>query len=115
MTLLYLYIIAGIALVICEHNSYDFSSTDSTMKRKALFLNIAQQVIHYSRYILTWPWYVLEDFLVMLDNEDEEEYEPYISKCPRCEGPADNGFDRSYPPEPYLCTKCDPTSTRDET
>jgi len=28
-------------------------------------------------------------------------------KCPRCGGPADNGFDRSWPePVPYHCTRC---------
>ena len=29
-----------------------------------------------------------------------------LSRCPKCNGPADNGFDRSFPPSPYLCTKC---------
>jgi len=32
--------------------------------------------------------------------------EPDLSRCPQCNGPADNGFDRSFPPSPYLCTKC---------
>lgn len=27
--------------------------------------------------------------------------------CPRCGGPADNGFDRELPPNPYFCTVCD--------
>lgn len=27
-------------------------------------------------------------------------------RCPQCNGPADNGHDRSIPPNPYLCTKC---------
>lgn len=30
-----------------------------------------------------------------------------LSTCPRCGGVADNGFDRSYPPVPYICTKCE--------
>ncbi len=29
-----------------------------------------------------------------------------VTTCPRCKGPADNGFDRCYPPSPYLCTRC---------
>ena len=29
-----------------------------------------------------------------------------LDKCPECGGPADNGHDRCYPPEPYYCTKC---------
>jgi hypothetical protein len=32
--------------------------------------------------------------------------EPDLSRCPQCNGPADNGHDRSIPPHPYLCTKC---------
>ena len=29
-----------------------------------------------------------------------------LSRCPKCGGPADNGHDRSIPPNPYHCTKC---------
>lgn len=29
-----------------------------------------------------------------------------LDKCPKCGGPADNGHDRCYPPNPYYCTKC---------
>lgn len=29
-----------------------------------------------------------------------------LTRCPRCGGPADNGFDRCFPPNPYSCTKC---------
>ena len=31
----------------------------------------------------------------------------YLSRCPMCGGPADNGHDRGYPPNPYVCTKCE--------
>ena len=34
------------------------------------------------------------------------EADPDLAKCPRCGGPADNGHDREFPPNPYLCTKC---------
>lgn len=34
--------------------------------------------------------------------------DPDINVCPKCGGYADNGFDRSYPPNPYHCSKCDP-------
>ncbi len=30
-----------------------------------------------------------------------------ITKCPNCGGPADNGFSREIPPNPYWCTKCE--------
>lgn len=33
-------------------------------------------------------------------------YEPDITKCPKCGGDADNGYDRCEPPNPYYCTKC---------
>ena len=36
----------------------------------------------------------------------QEQAEPDLSLCPQCNGPADNGHDRSIPPSPYLCTKC---------
>ena len=36
----------------------------------------------------------------------QEMAEPDLSLCPQCNGPADNGHDRSIPPHPYLCTKC---------
>lgn len=36
----------------------------------------------------------------------QEQVEPDLSRCPQCNGPADNGFDRSIPPSPYLCTQC---------
>ena len=32
--------------------------------------------------------------------------EPDLSRCPKCNGPADNGHDREVPPNPYYCTKC---------
>jgi len=31
---------------------------------------------------------------------------PDLDKCPVCGGPADNGHDRCFPPNPYYCTKC---------
>jgi len=33
--------------------------------------------------------------------------QPDINTCPTCKGPADNGFDRCLPPNPYQCTKCE--------
>ena len=33
-----------------------------------------------------------------------EGWEP--KECPRCGGPADNGYDHEDPPNPYMCTKC---------
>ncbi len=33
-------------------------------------------------------------------------FEVDLTKCPRCGGEADNGFDRCFPPNPYMCIKC---------
>ena len=34
--------------------------------------------------------------------------DPDITKCPRCGGPADQGYSRDVPPLPYECSKCAP-------
>ena len=31
---------------------------------------------------------------------------PNVYICPSCGGPADNGHDREYPPNPYVCKTC---------
>lgn len=36
-----------------------------------------------------------------------EKGESCLDCCPNCGGPADNGHDRSFPPSPYFCTKCE--------
>jgi len=37
------------------------------------------------------------------------------TKCPRCGGYADNEHDREYPPNVYVCSKCEsPMTERDE-
>ena len=43
---------------------------------------------------------------ILKRSEDEEEGIPDLTKCPRCGGPANNGHDREFPPNPYLCTTC---------
>lgn len=39
----------------------------------------------------------------------------YLDKCPNCGGPADNGHDRSHPPSPYYCKRCNETHNVDLT
>lgn len=46
--------------------------------------------------------HLVDDLLEHLDQMEQD-----LSKCPTCGGPADNGHDRSYPPSPYICTKCE--------
>ncbi len=36
-----------------------------------------------------------------------DDEKPDLSTCPKCGGPADNGHDREFPPNPYFCTKCE--------
>lgn len=69
-----LYIIVGIFFVILEHRCYEWSELDD-MNLRSRSLNIIQQFIHYSRYVLTWPWYLLEDFVMWLDDIEEEKDE----------------------------------------
>ncbi len=42
----------------------------------------------------------------LAQEQAERVQEPDLSRCPQCNGPADNGHDRSIPPNPYLCTRC---------
>ena len=35
---------------------------------------------------------------------------PDLNTCPNCGGEADQGHDREYPPNPYLCSKCQSTT-----
>ena len=41
------------------------------------------------------------------NTESKDRTIDYLSMCPMCGGPADNGHDRGYPPNPYVCTKCE--------
>lgn len=43
---------------------------------------------------------------VYVVKKSEPVQEPDLFHCPKCGGPADNGHDRSIPPNPYFCTKC---------
>lgn len=38
---------------------------------------------------------------------DDDYWNPDLSKCPKCGGEADNGFDRCIPPSPYVCSVCE--------
>ena len=68
------YIIIGIVLVVIEHSRYDWDGLED-MTLALIALNVLQQTIHYSRYLLTWPWYVLEDMVIVAANWIEENEE----------------------------------------
>ena len=51
----------------------------------------------------------LKDTLKQLERVSTEQRRTQNGNtCPGCGGPADNGHDRSIPPNPYYCTKCFP-------
>ncbi len=52
-----------------------------------------------------WVTQKVHDLIVAVTTEPPEDD---ITKCPKCGGPADQGFDRCVPPSPYYCSKCDP-------
>lgn len=54
--------------------------------------------------------------LVRLTNDNIIIYteEPNSFECPICGGPADNGHDRSCPPVPYVCIKCEKAKKESE-
>ena len=68
---LILYLVLGMVYVFGEHRSlsYDLES----LSRKELTITILQQMIHYFRVAVTWPLYLVEDFLIWLDNYPHEE------------------------------------------
>ncbi len=43
-------------------------------------------------------------------NGNKDTKDPHV--CPGCGGPADNGHDRCWPPNPYYCTKCERVGDR---
>ena len=36
-----------------------------------------------------------------------------LTTCPNCGGPADQGYDRCDPPNPYYCSKCERLNNED--
>jgi hypothetical protein len=67
-TLIVVYAICGLIFTIIEHYSYDWNDMEG-MSNTKVALNILHQFIHYSRCIIVWPWYLVEDLLIVLDNK----------------------------------------------
>jgi hypothetical protein len=68
-----IYAILGAMFTVIEHNRYEFDCTD--MPKLSIVLNIMQQLIHYTRYMVTWPLYMLEDMVILADNLHYEDGE----------------------------------------
>lgn len=62
------YAALGTIFIIVEHNSYDWDFNG--MKPSKIILNMVHQLVHYSRCMIVWPWYLVEDFLLYIDNRD---------------------------------------------
>ena len=61
--------------------------------------------ISFSVLCLIFMYIIWDSCRIKNGSYDEENAD--LSKCPNCGGPADNGHDRCYPPNPYYCTKCE--------
>ena len=81
-TFIIVYAILGVIFTAIEHFSHDWSLMEG-MSRIKITLNILHQLIHYSRFMIVWPWYLVEDLLIVLDNKilgdvenDNDDQEP---------------------------------------
>lgn len=61
-----IYLIVGMIWVKLEHDTFDFDFGDLSGRETAI--TVAQQANHYLRVLVCWPLYVIEDFLLWLDN-----------------------------------------------
>ncbi len=80
------YIACGMAYVWAEHRTYEYDY--EKMPKLYLSLNIAQQLVHYTRVALTYPLYIVEDMIIYMMNKYFEEVEKEETKkpdtCPDC-------------------------------
>jgi len=63
---LVIYLALGFLWVKLEHDTIDWNYEN--MKPGEIVLGILQQIVHYTRVCLTWPSYMIEDFLVWASN-----------------------------------------------
>lgn len=68
---LYVYVAASIIMTAVEHYSYEFDFEDMTGRE--VVLTLLQQTLHYTRYFLTWPLYVLEDIVIWVSNREDDD------------------------------------------
>jgi len=68
---LLIYLIIGILYVYLEHKTFDFNFEG--MSGFVIFLNILQQITHYLRVFVAWPFYMIEDMILFMLNRCEEE------------------------------------------
>jgi hypothetical protein len=71
---LIMYLGIGFFWVYLEHRTIEWDYEG--MKPGEIVLGVLQQVVHYTRVCITWPSYVIEDFLVWASNyyyHEEEE------------------------------------------
>jgi hypothetical protein len=64
------YIAIGLFVAYLEHRLVDDGS-EWEQSTSAKLLGAVQLVIHYSRLTLTWPWYLLEEWVIKASNREE--------------------------------------------
>ena len=65
------YLFAGLIWVRIEHTNFDFDFEGLPTHESVIA--VLQLIVHYTRGFLVWPLYMVEDFLIYLDNRREEE------------------------------------------
>jgi hypothetical protein len=69
---LVIYLLIGALYVYLEHRTFDFDFEG--MSGFVIFLNLIQQITHYLRVLVVWPFYVIEDMtLFMLGRLGDED------------------------------------------
>lgn len=64
------YLGIGLFVAYLEHRLVDDGSEWEQTTRDKL-LGAAQLVVHYSRLTLTWPWYLVEEWIIKASNREE--------------------------------------------
>jgi hypothetical protein len=60
---------AGMLWMITEHYTMDVDLDEMTPRERKFA--ICQQIVHYARGVFVWPFYLVEDFLLWLENREE--------------------------------------------
>lgn len=100
----------------CEHGSSPDAERQTFLCAKGHKPRFYMPILHEDYYVSNWGWKRrCGDFAIRARSvADHATVDPDCSVCPRCLGPADNGHDREYPPNPYLCSKCAQEGARAE-
>lgn len=66
---IFIYLMLGVAACVVENKHLEYGEhTDHNATTK--FLTFAQLFLHDLRFVLTWPLYILEDFILWVYNRE---------------------------------------------